>query len=425
MEIDHRIMELPESIRKLLSALTDAAVQVFKENLKGAYLHGSAAMGCFEPERSDVDLLFVVGEKPSDPEKRRFMDILMKLSEDAPEKGIEMSVMRAAVLKPFVYPTPFELHYSETHRAWYLRDPEDYVKHMNGTDPDLAAHFMILYHRGICLYGAPVREITDAPDRESYLASIEGDIGEAADEIGEDPVYYTLNLLRVLAYKQENLILSKKEAGSWALKKEALKEYAPIVRKALSAYTGGDVNAVPGTESGTASGEGGSGTALAGENAFESGPRLKEFAVSLCRMIKETEMRSKRSWFLTEELISCSFDPGILRVRADSALSACLRKGRKAGLSLTEALMERYRVHEGRSLAIRPGSLYTEIRLHEASARLFRWFSVLFERLKAAPFKRIADALYERAWQIDCGEKQVDGNRFVFDLLAPVFCGRR
>lgn len=42
-------------------------VELFKEelggNLVGIYLHGSLAMGCFNPDTSDVDLLLVVRDK--------------------------------------------------------------------------------------------------------------------------------------------------------------------------------------------------------------------------------------------------------------------------------------------------------------------------------------------------------------------------
>ncbi|MDD6156298.1 MAG: nucleotidyltransferase domain-containing protein [Lachnospiraceae bacterium] len=34
--------------------------KILGDNLTGVYLHGSAAMGCFNPEESDIDLLVVV-----------------------------------------------------------------------------------------------------------------------------------------------------------------------------------------------------------------------------------------------------------------------------------------------------------------------------------------------------------------------------
>ena len=36
--------------REVLDAFTKRSVDILQENLVGIYLHGSAAMGCFNPE---------------------------------------------------------------------------------------------------------------------------------------------------------------------------------------------------------------------------------------------------------------------------------------------------------------------------------------------------------------------------------------
>ena len=149
-------------------------------NLVGVYLHGSAAMGCFNPVKSDLDLLAVVRESPDDIRKRAYMDMVTELSTRMPENGthggIEMSMVRRDVCDPFVYPTPFELHYSAMHLPWYRRDPEDYIRKMKGTDKDLAAHFTVIRSRGICLAGLPVREVFGEVPAADYLDSIREDI---------------------------------------------------------------------------------------------------------------------------------------------------------------------------------------------------------------------------------------------------------
>ena len=63
-----------------------------------------------------------------------------------------------SICRPFIYPTPFELHFSVAHLYWYGKDPDDYISKMKGEDKDLAAHFTIITHRGKCLYGAPIYE---------------------------------------------------------------------------------------------------------------------------------------------------------------------------------------------------------------------------------------------------------------------------
>ena len=53
------------------------------------------------------------------------------------------------------------------------------------------------------------------------MDSIWCDIEGAREDILDNPMYIILNLCRVLGYKEEGLILSKKEGGEWMLGKLA------------------------------------------------------------------------------------------------------------------------------------------------------------------------------------------------------------
>ncbi|MDE5590391.1 MAG: DUF4111 domain-containing protein [Acetatifactor sp.] len=209
---------------------------ILEDNLVGVYLHGSAAMGCFNSQKSDIDLLVVVNGDIADEIKRRYMDMVVELNAYAPKKGIEMSIVRKDVCRPFIYPTPFELHFSNTHLEWYQTNPSDYIDKMNGTDKDLAAHFTIIYHRGRCLCGREIKDVFEEVSREFYFDSIWCDIEDAEKEIMENPTYMILNLCRVLAYKEDELILSKQEGGKWGL--ENVPEiYHPLILQALNEYS--------------------------------------------------------------------------------------------------------------------------------------------------------------------------------------------
>ena len=227
---------LTTDLDKLLNGFTERTKEILKDNLVGIYLHGSAVMGCFHPEQSDIDLIIVVERPLSDAVKRAYMEMVTAYSATGPKKGIEMSVVLRSVCKPFVYPTPFELHFSEGHAAWYRNDPDDYIRRMNGTDKDLAAHFTIINRRGKCLYGAPIPEVFETVPADDYMDSIWFDVEGAAEEITTYPTYLTLNLARVLAFKEERLVLSKKEGGEWAIDRLP-KEYRPLIENALHAYT--------------------------------------------------------------------------------------------------------------------------------------------------------------------------------------------
>ena len=103
----------------LLETITENFVcrsrKILGDNLAGIYLHGSAAMGCFHEKKSDIDLLVVVNTVVPDEIKRQYMDMVVELNASATKKGMELSIVRKSVCKPFVYPTPFELHFSIAH----------------------------------------------------------------------------------------------------------------------------------------------------------------------------------------------------------------------------------------------------------------------------------------------------------------------
>ena len=222
-----------------INRFIEMSKETLADHLAGIYLHGSAAMDCYQPKKSDLDFLIVVNAALRDTEKRRFMDGLLELDRECPGKGIEMSIVTKDVCNPFVYPTPFILHYSRMHTEWYRRDPEDYIRKMNGTDKDLAAHFTVIRSRGRCLYGLPIQDVFAEVPEQDYLDSIWDDVSGAEEEITENPMYLILNLARVLAYLKEKKVMSKKEGGAWGLR-FLPEQYHPLIRSALQEYESGD-----------------------------------------------------------------------------------------------------------------------------------------------------------------------------------------
>ena len=223
----------------LIREFVERSKDILEENLVGIYLHGSLAMGCFNSKRSDIDLIIVVEKSLPDNLKREYMEMVIECNALGPSKGIEMSVVLKNVCKPFIYPTPFELHFSNGHLDWYKEDPNEYIRKMKGTDKDLAAHFTIINKRGKCLYGAPINEVFREVPASDYMDSIWYDVENAKKEIKYYPMYLTLNLARVLAYKEEGLVLSKKEGGEWAIN-NLPEEYHGLIRDALRDYLEND-----------------------------------------------------------------------------------------------------------------------------------------------------------------------------------------
>lgn len=235
-------------LKELLDGFIMNSKNILSNNLTGIYLHGSAAMGCFNDKKSDIDLIVVVKNDISKEIKRQYMDMVVTLNREAPSKGIELSIVKETVCKPFIYPTPYELHFSITHLNWYLSDPEDYIEKMNGTDKDLAAHFTIIYHRGRTLYGREIKSVFAEVSSEDYMDSIWFDIQNAKEDIIENAMYITLNLCRVLAYKKERLILSKQEGGEWAVHYISNPEYKKTILSALEEYKTGNAMSINKTD---------------------------------------------------------------------------------------------------------------------------------------------------------------------------------
>lgn len=228
---------MEDEYRPLLERFVHESRRILGDLLVGVYLHGSAAMGCFNREKSDLDLIVVVSQSVPDAVRRRYLDMCAALDRLAPPKGLELSVVRGDVCMPFVYPTPFEIHFSPAHLDWYRSAPEDHIQKMRGVDKDLAAHFMIVRHRGRVLWGREIDRVFGEVGRREYLDSIRNDVNDAAERIEEDPAYAILNLCRVLAYKRDGLILSKREGGTWGLS-HVPGRFHGLIAGAMSDYEG-------------------------------------------------------------------------------------------------------------------------------------------------------------------------------------------
>ena len=229
---------------ELLDDFVKACRGALGDKLTGVYLHGSMAMGCFNPAKSDIDIIIIVESAMSDGEKLRLLKDFLRLNESAPQKGLEISAVRREFCRPFVYPTPFELHFSPMYAQKIRENPEEYIA-FKGVDRDLAAHFTIINHYGKLLWGKPIGDVFGKVPRCDYLDSIRFDVENAREDIIENPMYTILNLCRVLAFAREGLCLSKKDGGQWGLK-NVPGEYHDLIARALCHYTSDAPMGVPG-----------------------------------------------------------------------------------------------------------------------------------------------------------------------------------
>jgi predicted nucleotidyltransferase len=228
-------VETEQQVQHLLAELT----KQLEGNLVGIYLHGSLALGCFNPSSSDIDLLVLTERKISIPTKKALVQLLLSIS--GLPHAIEISFLCQGNLTSWIYPTPFELHYSE---EWRERFREDLIsgnwKHLGEqpqTDTDLAAHFTVTRHRGICLWGTPPEKVfPDIPPKD-FLASVVSDLEWTLERLDQISVTGVLNSCRTYAYLQERRICSKEEGAVWAFNVLPV-EFHPVVERALAIYRG-------------------------------------------------------------------------------------------------------------------------------------------------------------------------------------------
>ena len=227
-------------VNALLQQIKTEYLATLGDTMVGFYVHGSLAFGCFSWERGDLDFLVVVSKEPTWEQKHALIEILLRADENAPPKGFEMSIVTEDAVSPFVYPTPYVLHYSNAWRDAYRCDLDGTCRRLRGYDPDLAAHITVTRAVGFVLYGKPIEEVFASVPAEQYLDSIRSDIENAINDIAENPVYVILNLCRVLGYLREGLILSKEGGGMWGIANLPA-EFTSLVSAALSYYRDGVV----------------------------------------------------------------------------------------------------------------------------------------------------------------------------------------
>ena len=221
-------------VKSLMNDITNKFVGILGDNLTGVYLHGSVAFGCYNMRNSDIDFIAVTKEPPTFAQKKEIIEYILYINDSAPPKGLEMSFVLEKDCTNFVYPTPYQLHFSNYHKPFYIKDIDSHINKLQGTDKDLTAHFTVINNVGITWYGKAKELVFSPVPKEYYMDSIKFDIENSKEDIFDNPVYIILNLCRVYAYMQNNLIISKKDGGLWGI--ENLSDYALTIEKAYNKY---------------------------------------------------------------------------------------------------------------------------------------------------------------------------------------------
>jgi predicted nucleotidyltransferase len=226
-------------VREQLLGFVSKLSEMLGSNLVGVFLHGSLAMGCFNPHASDIDVLVITQRRVG---RKKIRLASLALAASLKPCPIEVTTFSKRDLNPWRYPTPFDFHFSEDWRTAYESDTA--LRRMGRSGEDPAAHLAETRARGVVLLGPPIESVLPTVPVRDFLDSVVGDFRWALRKLyGNATIdgrmsastYLVLNACRILSFLENGRVLSKAEGGDWALGVVPQK-YAPVVRQALHAY---------------------------------------------------------------------------------------------------------------------------------------------------------------------------------------------
>jgi hypothetical protein len=207
------VSELHERPDAYLEAVAAALRATLVAHLVGAYVHGSIALGDYDAERSDVDVLAVSRRSLSDAEKKAIAEQLTALPCPA-VGGLEFHLVARAALSADIDAPAFELHVST--------EPEQPSTVVDGSgrpgDSDLPMHFAVLKAHGLRVGAGPdARELFPRVGRATLLRAFAAELRWALDHAS--PAYRVLNACRAWRFHEEDRLGSKVEGAEWALRR--------------------------------------------------------------------------------------------------------------------------------------------------------------------------------------------------------------
>lgn len=239
------INDAPQYIQELLSEVSLQLQKPLTSNLVGIYLYGSLAMGGYNPQKSDIDILVVIKNNLTRDGRNKIVNNVLKLSDKVSGGGLELTVVTLAAMKDFRYPTPVELHLPAGLKENFLTSEVDLTGEV--LDEGIAINIAITKQRGFCLFGVPIEEIFPNISREYILRAAIHDFRWSYNNVmkGENngkcwvPSYAVLNSCRILAYIKDGLLTSKEEGGRWGINYLPT-EFSPVISAASSEYNKSD-----------------------------------------------------------------------------------------------------------------------------------------------------------------------------------------
>jgi Domain of unknown function (DUF4111)/Nucleotidyltransferase domain len=184
---------------------------VLGADLVAVVLGGSAALGAYEPGRSDLDVLAVTEGELGEPRARRLAAALSHAALPCPARKLELVVLRRAAAAGEPGAPAFDLN---------LNTGADRADHVGLEPGDEPAHWFVIDRaiaraRGRTLYGPAPSDVLLAVPRGDLIAALRASLDwhQAHEADSPDAV---LNACRGWRWARTGRWTSKERAGEWA-----------------------------------------------------------------------------------------------------------------------------------------------------------------------------------------------------------------
>lgn len=227
LEPGHPTRSIPSGLEDVLTRLGSNLSDFLKEDLVGVYLHGSAVLGGFRPEASDIDLVIVVETTLSLTVKSGLTRLLWRASGQLPGRGLECWVVTRTTVASGGADTAFELLISTHPREPRTVDGADHPA--EGLLVDLS----IVRNASYRVKGPPAKELIEHIPREKVYQEMAVILDEALKDAPES--FGVLVAARSLRFLETGDHVSKIEAGEWAVEQGQTPD---LIRHALEVQQG-------------------------------------------------------------------------------------------------------------------------------------------------------------------------------------------
>jgi len=221
-------MALKSSVAEYVQSVLQQLRSALAGDLAGAWLVGSAALGDFDPARSDLDVQAVAERRPARGGLEALVDGVERLA--CPVRGLELVLYAREDLGDPVGPAyTLNVNTGPGMKRHVAFDPSEDPRFWFVIDVSIARQHAIVLH------GPPAATVLPEPPRALVVASLRQAL-DSYDAHGGSPAQTVLGACRTWAWATDGRWRSKGQSARWA--RERLPDPGPVDR-ALAAREGG------------------------------------------------------------------------------------------------------------------------------------------------------------------------------------------